>query len=161
MTANQPRDGADVRIFPPGVPLVVVLLGLLLERFIPLGAFFSLPTPARYWLGGLLVAGSVLGLGLWSVILFRRSGQSEVPWRPTPSILERGPYRITRNPMYLQMVLACIGISVVLSNLWILLLTPICAWALQRFAILPEEAYLTRKFGESYLGYQRRVRRWI
>jgi len=68
---------------------------------------------------------------------------------------------LTRNPMYLQMVLACIGFAVILSNGWILLLTPLCGWLLQRFAILPEEAYLERKFGDTYLAYKGRVRRWL
>ena len=63
--------------------------------------------------------------------------------------------------MYLQMVLTCIGMAVILSNAWILLLVPLCAWALQQFAIRPEEEYLERKFGAGYLAYKRRVRRWL
>jgi protein-S-isoprenylcysteine O-methyltransferase Ste14 len=93
--------------------------------------------------------------------MFRRSGQSPIPTRPTPSIIERGPYRFTRNPMYLQMVLVCIGVAVIASSAWIIVLTPVCAWALDRIAIVPEEAYLERKFGASYLAYKRRVRRWL
>jgi protein-S-isoprenylcysteine O-methyltransferase Ste14 len=58
------------------------------------------------------------------------------------------------------MVLVCIGIAVALMNLWILILTPICAWLLQELAVLPEEI-LERKFGENYLAYKRRVRRWL
>jgi len=76
-------------------------------------------------------------------------------------IVEHGPFRITRNPMYLQMVLICIGFAVMLMNAWILALTPVCAWVLQLFAILPEEAYLERKFGGAYLAYKSRVRRWL
>ena len=75
--------------------------------------------------------------------------------------MERGPYRFTRNPMYLQMVLVCVGVAIILANLWILLLTPFCAWALRHFAIRPEEEYLERKFGASYLEYKGRVRRWL
>ncbi|MDH3458457.1 MAG: isoprenylcysteine carboxylmethyltransferase family protein [Gemmatimonadota bacterium] len=108
-----------------------------------------------------MVAGAILGLGLWSVILFRRSGQNENPWKPTPSIVERGPFRVTRNPMYLQMVLSCIGLSVAFANPWILLLTPVCALLLQTLAIIPDEAYLERKFGGTYLEYKSRVRRWL
>jgi protein-S-isoprenylcysteine O-methyltransferase Ste14 len=104
---------------------------------------------------------SILGLGFWSVLFFRRSGQNENPWKPTPAIVERGPYRITRNPMYLQMVLVCVGFALMLMNVWILLLTPLGAWILQRFAIEPEEAYLERKFGDDYRSYRQRVRRWI
>jgi protein-S-isoprenylcysteine O-methyltransferase Ste14 len=153
-------DAAAVRVFPPGVPLATIAAGLALDRLWPIGAL-PLPAPERYWIGGLLVAGSILGLGLWSVLLFRRSGQDENPWKPTPAIVERGPFRVTRNPMYLQMVLACVGVALMLASPWILALTPACAWLLHRFAILPEEAYLERKFGDAYRAYKRRVRRWL
>ncbi|HSM42204.1 MAG TPA: isoprenylcysteine carboxylmethyltransferase family protein [Afifellaceae bacterium] len=154
-------DRAAVRVFPPAVPLVAVLTGVGLNRIWPVALDLPLPTLARHWIGGLVVVGSILGLGLWSVILMRRSGQSENPWKPTTAIVARGPYRITRNPMYLQMVLVCIGMAVLLGNLWILFLTPVCAWVLHRFAILPEEKYLERKFGDAYRAYEARVRRWI
>ena len=110
---------------------------------------FGLPTPARYWIGGAIVVGAILGLGLYAVVLVRRSGQSENPWKPTTEILDSGPFRFTRNPMYLHMVLACIGFAIILGNVWILLLVPLCARVLHRLAILPEEAYLERKFGEA------------
>ena len=161
MNSEELKDRAEVRFFPPGVPLITILIGVGLQRLWPLDLGFSLPAPGRYWAGGVLVVGSLLGLGLWSVILFRRSGQSVSPGTQTPEIVESGPFRITRNPMYLQMVLACLGFSVILSNLWILALTPVCGLILQRFSILPEEAYLERKFGEPYLDYKRRVRRWL
>lgn len=155
------RDGAAVRFPPPLLPLLTILAGVGFERLWPLAAGFELPAPARYWIGGLVIAVSVLVLGLWPVVMFRRSGQSELPWRPTPVVLEKGPYRFTRNPMYLQMVLVCIGVAVILSNYWILVLVPLCAWSLNRFAIAPEETYLERKFGEPYRDYKRRVRRWL
>jgi protein-S-isoprenylcysteine O-methyltransferase Ste14 len=153
------QDAAAVRVFPPAVPLLVILLGLGLNRLWPLE--FGLGAPARYWVGGTIVVGVLLGLGLYSVILVRRTGQSENPWKPTTQIVDRGPFRFTRNPMYLQMVLGCVGFSILLANAWILLLTPVGAWVLHRFAILPEEAYLERTFGEQYLAYKRKVRRWL
>jgi protein-S-isoprenylcysteine O-methyltransferase Ste14 len=155
------KDGAAVRFPPPLLPLATVLGGIGLERLWPLTAAFALPASARYWVGGILIAVSLLLLGLWPVVMFRRSGQSELPWRPTPLILEHGPYRFTRNPMYLQMLLICIGLAIILSNGWILLLTPLCARALYRFAIAPEEVYLERKFGQPYRDYKGRVRRWL
>jgi protein-S-isoprenylcysteine O-methyltransferase Ste14 len=158
---TEPKDAAAVRVFPPGVPLLAILLGVGLQRVRPIDLGFALPAPGRYWVGGLIAAGAFFGLGGWSVLLFRRSGQDENPWKPTPRIVERGPFRITRNPMYLQMLLICVGFAVMLANVWILALTPLAGWVLQRFAILPEEAYLERKFGDSYLAYKRRVRRWI
>jgi protein-S-isoprenylcysteine O-methyltransferase Ste14 len=63
--------------------------------------------------------------------------------------------------MYLQMVLVCLGFAVALWNLWILLLTPVCGWVLQRLVIVHEEEYLERKFGARYRDYKRRVRRWL
>lgn len=161
METEQQRDSAAVRVFPPGVPLVAVLVGFGLGRLWPIDLGFALPAPERYWLGGLIVAGTFLGLGLWSVLLVRRTGQSVNPWKPTPEIVERGPFRVTRNPMYLQMVLICVGVAIILWSVWVLVMTPICAWVLHRFAIKPEEAYLERKFGDAYLAYKRRVRRWL
>jgi protein-S-isoprenylcysteine O-methyltransferase Ste14 len=158
---QKPESGAAVRIFPPGVPLVCVLAGVGLGWLWPIDPGFAPPAVLRYVLGGLIIVGALLGLGLWSVVLFRRSGESEIPWKPTHAMVLRGPYRFTRNPMYLQMVLGCVGFAVLLWNAWILILTPLCAWALQRFAIRPEEAYLEAKFGEPYRDYKRRVRRWI
>jgi protein-S-isoprenylcysteine O-methyltransferase Ste14 len=158
---GEQRDAAAVRIFPPAVPLLTIVVGVGLNRVWPLDLGFTLPAPQRYWLGGAIVASAILGLGLWSVVLFRRGGQSENPWTPTSSVVERGPFRFTRNPMYLQMILVCVGVAVMLMNWWVLVLTPLAAWVLQRLAILPEEAYLERKFGYTYVAYKHRVRRWL
>lgn len=161
MPGEVEKDAAAVRIFPPALPLATVLAGLALDWLWPIELGLVLPARLRYAAGGALVAFAVLVLGLWPVILQRRSGQSENPWKPTTSLIRHGPYRLSRNPMYLQMVVICIGLALMLANVWILLLTPLCAWLLQRWAILPEEAYLERKFGEDYCAYKRRVRRWL
>ena len=158
---TEPKDAAAVKVFPPAVPLLAILLGVGLNRLWPIHLGFELLAPARYWIGGLIVLLAIPGLGYWAVRTMRGSGQSENPWKPTTEILDRGPFRFTRNPMYLQMLVACVGFAIILWNVWILLLTPLCAWVLDRFAILPEEAYLERKFGDVYLAYKRRVRRWI
>jgi protein-S-isoprenylcysteine O-methyltransferase Ste14 len=155
------RDSAAVRIFPPVIPALIIALGVGLDRFLPIEVLFNIPKPFRYWLGGTVVACAMLGLGAWSVLIMRRDGQSENPWKPTFNIIDRGPFRLTRNPMYLQMVIVCLGVGIALSNLWIFLLAPFCGWVLQRLAILPEEAYLEHKFGDSYLAYKERVHRWL
>lgn len=158
---TEQKDAAAVRVFPPAVPLLTILLGIGLGRLWPIHLGFELSPPARYWAGGLIVVAAILGLGVWPVVLLRRSGQSENPWKPTLEIVQRGPFRITRNPMYLQMVLVCVGFAIMLWNVWILGLTPLCGWLLQRLAIGPEEAYLERKFGDAYRAYKRRVHRWL
>jgi len=154
-------DAAAVRVFPPAVPLLAILLGAALQHWWPLPLLAGVSPTARYGVGGLVVLGAFLGLGLYAVVLVRRSGQSENPWKPTTMILDRGPFRLTRNPMYLQMVIGCVGFAIILANGWLLLLAPVCGWVLQRFAIRPEEVYLERKFGETYRAYRRRVRRWL
>lgn len=161
MNAPPNRDAAAVRVFPPAIPLVAILLGFGLQRLWPIHPELQVSEVVRHWTGGLIFVGAVLLLGAWSVALMRRSGQSVNPTKPTTQIIERGPYRFTRNPMYLQMVVACIGVAVAFANVWILLLAIVCAWALQKFAIVPEEEYLERKFGEPYRAYKRRVRRWL
>jgi protein-S-isoprenylcysteine O-methyltransferase Ste14 len=158
---NDERDATAVRVFPPAVPILTILIGVALQCLWPIRGYLRIAPAVRYLGGGLIVLSAILGLGLWSVVLFRRSGQDENPWKPTPQIVERGPFRITRNPMYLQMIIVCIGMAFMLANAWILLLTPLGGWVLQRFAIRPEEAYLERKFGDRYLAYRRRVRRWL
>ena len=155
------KAGAAVRVPPPILAIVTIVTGYVLDRFIPIFSSYDLPTPARYWIGGIVVAASGLILGVWPVIQFRDSGQDITPWTATPEIVVKGPYRFTRNPMYLMMLLVCIGFAILLSDPWILVLTPVCAWLLYRLAIRPEEAYLEQEFGDSYRVYKKRVRRWI
>ncbi len=161
MTDRPTQDAAAVRIFPPGVPLITIIAGVLLDWIIPINSGFEVPPIARYLVGGGIIVGAVALFGFWSVRTMRSTGQSENPYKPTTEIVERGPFRITRNPMYLQMVLVCLGFAILLSNIWVLILTPLCALALHFLVILPEEAYLESKFGADYLEYKRRVRRWI
>ena len=161
MNAEKRRDAAAVRVFPPAIPVAIILIGVVLNYVWPLDLLIDVPKPVRYWLGGLIAVGALLGLGGWSVLIMRSDGQSENPWKPTFNIIDRGPFRISRNPMYLQMVLVCAGIGIVTMNGWILLFTPVCGWLLWRLAISPEEVYLEKKFGDTYLKYKKRVRRWI
>jgi Putative protein-S-isoprenylcysteine methyltransferase len=121
---KETRDAAAVRVFPPGVPLLTIAIGIGLNRLWPLKPRIKPSRLARY-VGATIVGAAILGLGLYPVILLRRTGQSENPWKPTTQIVDRGPFAFTRNPMYLQMVLGCIGFAMMLRNMWILLLTPV------------------------------------
>lgn len=158
---NAPGDAAKVRVFPPAVPLTAVLLGVAADYLVPLPVPAVLPVAVRLVIGTAIVVGAILFLGLWAILLVRRSGQSENPWKPTTSIVEAGPFRVSRNPMYLQMVLVCLGLSVMLWNAYLFVLAFVCGWVLQTLVIVPEEDYLERRFGDTYRDYKRRVRRWI
>ena len=158
---SEGKDAAAVRFFPPGIPLLTILFGIGLEFLFPLRLGLADPGMVRYGAGGAIIVGSILVFGLWAIITMRRSGQSENPYKPTFTILQEGPFKLTRNPMYLQMVLVCFGFAVMMWNAWLLLLTPVCAVLLTYLVIIPEEQYLTSKFGDAYREYRRTVRRWI
>jgi protein-S-isoprenylcysteine O-methyltransferase Ste14 len=158
-TANE--HAAAVKFPPPILPIVTIVAGHILGRFLPLFPGESLPTPERYWIGGLLAAAAVLILVVWPARQFQQSGQDLKPWTPTPEILVSGAYRFTRNPMYLGMLVFCLGFAIILSDAWIVILTPVCGWLIHHLAIRHEEIYLEEKFGDSYRAYKATVRRWL
>ena len=155
------EHAAAVKFPPPIVPIVTIVVGHVIGRFLPLFPGVILPTPERYWLGGLICVAAVLGLVVWPARQFQRSGQDPKPWTPTPEIVVSGAYQFTRNPMYLGMLVFCLGFAVILSDAWIVILTPVCGWLIYYTAIRHEEVYLEEKFGESYRAYKATVRRWI
>ena len=92
---------------------------------------------------------------------FRRAKTTPVPIRPATTLVMSGPYRFTRNPMYVGLAIATLGCGRVLRTWWpLVLLIPTIA-IVNEFVILPEERYLHRRFGVEYDAYARRVRRWL
>jgi protein-S-isoprenylcysteine O-methyltransferase Ste14 len=146
-----------VIVFPPVLFLSSIVLGTALQfvRPIHLGAAL----PARIG-GGLLALMGVAAVAAAKRSL-RRAGTNVRPDKPTTAIVNDGPYRFTRNPIYLGASLAYLGVAVVLNVFWPLpALAPFLVlldWGVVR----REEEYLERKFGDGYRAYKRRVRRWI
>jgi len=155
------KDRAPVRFPPPVCAVVTILLGYGLGRWWPVFPAFGFPEPERYWIGGGIAVFFALTLGAWPALQFRRTNQDLTPWTPSPELVLHGPYKFTRNPMYLMMLGICIGFAFILHTAWILILTPVCAVTIYLIAIRHEEAYLARQFGDSYLDYKKKVRRWI
>ena len=147
------QGGARVRVPPPLWFLAAVAAGAFLPG-LRLGIVASGPP------GGVLAALGV-ALLLWSVGWFRRTGQDPRPWTPSPELIRRGPYRFSRNPMYVGMTVLTIGIGGLLARGWIALLAPLALLAVHRTAVLREEAYLIEQFGEPYREYMKRVRRYL
>jgi protein-S-isoprenylcysteine O-methyltransferase Ste14 len=81
--------------------------------------------------------------------------------KPTTEIVTGGVFRMSRNPTYLSMMLGFLGIASLIDSLWLLLLAPLLIVILEKGVIEPEERYLEQAFGEKYLRYKARVRRWI
>ncbi len=80
---------------------------------------------------------------------------------PATTLVIAGPYSITRNPMYLGLAFAYLGISIVGESVWALILLPAVLIVIQRWAIAPEETFLQRRFGDAYTRYTTQVRRWM
>ncbi len=89
------------------------------------------------------------------------AGTSPNPTKPTTKIVVQGPFRFFRNPIYLSFTLIYLGITIATNALWPLLLLPVVLVIIQLRALYPEEKYLEQRFGEEYLRYKARVRRWI
>jgi len=150
--------GANVRFPPPLVFLGFTLLGVVLRYVVT-----PIPFPATAWtrLAGVLLLLTGVGIIVSARVWFVRTGQSPIPWKPTPELIVRGPYRFTRNPMYLGITLVQAGLGVALGNVWIALFAPVALLTVHMIAVRPEEEYLARKFGASYQQYRARVRRYL
>jgi protein-S-isoprenylcysteine O-methyltransferase Ste14 len=151
-------DTANVIIRPPIAWTVAVLAGLALNWLLPLP--FAPATVLAGWLGATVFA-LALALLAWAIATITRAGSNVPTSRPTTTIVASGPYRLTRNPIYLGMVLGLIGLAIAFSSLW-LLLTPVPFALVIRYGVIArEEAYLECKFGDVYRRYRARVRRWL
>ena len=108
---------------------------------------------------------SLLGAGALLLVWFEwamwQADTSSNPYKPVKHIATEGPFRYTRNPGYLSMAMIYTGIASLANALWAILLLPGALLVIQRGVIEREERYLERKFGEEYLRYKARVRRWI
>lgn len=151
------RDNAGVVAPPPLIYLGFLALGLLLNRASP-SPF--LPGGLTRVLGWPLVGGGLL-LGGWFFRALSRAGTPVEPWEPVTRLVTDGPYRYTRNPGYLSMAMVFAGIAASRNALSAMLLLPVTLLVVQRGVIEREERYLEKKFGEEYLRYKARARRWI
>jgi len=151
------QDHPDVRVPPPLLYLSVLGIGLLLQQTAPLPL---IPLSTSHPLAIACAAGWA-GLMAWGVSSFRRARTSLIPVRPATALITDGPFRFTRNPLYLSLVLLYLGITFWLGVLWPIVLLPALIFLVQQVVILREEAYLESRFGEAYRAYQARVRRWL
>jgi protein-S-isoprenylcysteine O-methyltransferase Ste14 len=151
------RDISGVIAPPPFIFLAGLAVGFGLETLLP-GS--SVPDALAWILGGvLLLAGLVLLFTFERE--FQRKKTAANPWRPTTAIATDGPYRLTRNPAYVGMALVYLGIALLSQALWVLVPLPFVLAIIDRGVIAREERYLERKFGQEYLDYKARVRRWV
>lgn len=145
---------------PPALFIVSGICGSAIESIIPMPLSDLLRVPAQMPLGWLAI---VLGTGLlgWAMATFVIRKTAIYPNRPAREMVAKGPYRISRNPMYVALTAITCGVGLLADNFWMLLLLPLVLCVLTRFVIRREEHYLADAFGESYANYKARVRRWL
>jgi protein-S-isoprenylcysteine O-methyltransferase Ste14 len=151
------EDRPGIVIPPPLLFVVPLLAAFLADKFAPTGFVHG---PVRWIVGSLLVLAG-LALNIVGFLTQRRAGTDPIPFRPTTRIVSHGLYRFSRNPMYIGFGLWTLGIALLANSVWMLLAVPIGLVLTDRFVIAKEEKYLERKFGDEYLSYKRRVRRWL
>lgn len=145
------------RVWPPVYFLLALAAMVALHFFAPLVTL--LRPPASY--AGVLLAGAGLRTVLGAANLFTRHRTTLKPFEHSTALVTEGAYRLSRNPMYLGMILLLLGVAVLLGTLAPFLPIPPLAWILHRRFVRPEEAILAKRFGEEYAAYCNKVRRWL
>jgi len=144
--------------FPAPLSLLgTVIAGLVLQRVYPLSFLEGAP---RWALGAALCAGG-FAFGFSALVTMRRHRTSPSPFHRPDALVADGPFRFSRNPMYVSMVLLLAGAAVLLADPWLLVMLPVLVAAILFGAILPEERTMSEVFGEEFARYRAKVRRWL
>jgi protein-S-isoprenylcysteine O-methyltransferase Ste14 len=145
------------RVLPPVYFLLALVAMAALHYLVPIAQPIS--SPIRYT--GIVLVVSAIALVLWAAFLFRRAGTTIKPFQESSALIASGPYRITRNPMYVGMAGALLGIAILLGSLAPFLVVPAFAALIQSKFIRAEEAALESTFGDVFRDYKSKVRRWL
>jgi protein-S-isoprenylcysteine O-methyltransferase Ste14 len=150
---------------PSAVPWPAVLFVAALGAGVLLGRLYALPWPglddlaARVIGYGLGAAG--IALMVWGALTLYRANTTVLPHRRVDRLVTHGAFRFRRNPIYMGEVLLFLGLAQATGNVWMAIMAPLFAIAIWNLAILPEERHLEARFGEAYLAYKARTRRWF
>ena len=159
MTESAPPASAGVRFPPPFVYALGILAGWLIDRRWP----WPITDPPASWrpvvAAALILAWLVLFLS--AITRFRRAGTSIIPNKPVSAFVVSGPYRFTRNPMYVNLVALYLAAALIVNSWWAVLLLPVVLIVIDRAVIAREERYLRERFPAEYPAYCSRVRRWL
>jgi protein-S-isoprenylcysteine O-methyltransferase Ste14 len=151
------EDSAHILAAPPFFFIVPLLIGAIVEYFIPTSLLPTLPSIII----GLLFSWASLPFIILSLRSFYKVKTAFDASRTTTTLVTTSIYKISRNPAYLSLVLLYIGLSFLINSIWMLLLVVPAFYSIQKFCIGREEKYLEGKFGSEYLDYKKRVRRWL
>lgn len=157
MNIEDDKKGAAVKFPPPLIFLLLLLAGYGLQHFWPISIGGS--SGLKYIGGGVAMLGA--GIVILVAQSFKHAETNIEPWKPTTRIISTGIYAYSRNPVYAGFCLVSIGIGIFLNSFWILISFIPSAILVYYVAIKKEEIYLEKKFGEEYIYYKNKVRRWL
>jgi len=158
--ADAPLTDAGVWFPPPLWFLGGAAAGWILNRQWPL-ALATPDNPRTLPAIALVLLVAALALIAWAFVTFRRWKTAIIPHNPATRIVQDGPFAYSRNPLYVGMTTATLGIGVLMNTLWVPMMIPIVLVLVYQMVIRREEAYLTSAFPDDYRAYCARVRRWI
>jgi protein-S-isoprenylcysteine O-methyltransferase Ste14 len=159
MMEKDTDDHPSIIIAPPLLFLICMGGGFLLDYLFPLKIIRWPWWPRIICSGILMMISAYFALGSMRILL--RNKTPFDPSKPTKTIVRQGPFRFSRNPMYLALLLLLAGVAIVSGSIWMILAVVALLIVLDIIAVRPEEEYLERNFGGQYLAYKAKVRRWL
>lgn len=165
MPSEESKSSFDSAERPSHIPWPPILLVGVIVAAVALGYLAPVAwpgvndAPAHYV--GLGIGAAGLGLLAWAIITLRAHGTTVLPDAGATSLVTNGPYWRFRNPIYLADTLILLGVAELTKNVWLVAAALVFALLVTWLAILPEERHLTRRFGQAYLDYKSKSRRWI
>jgi protein-S-isoprenylcysteine O-methyltransferase Ste14 len=143
--------------WPPLLFIAVIVGGRMLDHWLP--APWIPPGPAH--LAGTVLIALGLANDVWCALTLRRHDTTILPHRAVAALVTNGPYRYSRNPIYVSELALTLGAGLLLRSPAIVLLIPVLFYALTKLAIEPEERHLREKFGEAFERFRARTPRWL
>ncbi len=153
---SDPKQRSPIDI-PPLYFALAILAMVLLHRWMPI---VDLIDPPFSPLGWVLIVGGV-ALAIWAERLFSHAGTGVRPFTPSTALVATGPYQLTRNPMYLGMMLVLLGGFFLAGSIGSFLVIPVFFWWIHKRFVLPEEEHMSEHFGEDYEAFKQKTRRWL
>jgi protein-S-isoprenylcysteine O-methyltransferase Ste14 len=147
--------GPGVRLPPPVMVAGLLALAWLLRQVVPVPI-----GPPLQGLGAMVIFAALALVG-WALLVMVRAGIDPRPDKPDAAMVESGPFRFSRNPIYLGFLLAVAGFALRWGDLWAWIALAAAHLVLDRLVVAKEEAYLATRFGAAYEAYRGRVRRWV
>lgn len=153
------NDNPGIKIPPPLLYLAIFLLAILIQKLLPLNRVFFYTATSKI-IGIVFI---IIGLffNFPALLQFIKTRNTVVTVKPANSLQTKSIYSVSRNPMYISLLLIYTGLSFLIGNWWNLVLLPFLFLLVQEYVIKREEKYLDRRFEQEYTDYRSKVRRWL